>query len=78
MLIRPWDAAHTDGEWRQWLAAHHFGQLAVNGLPGGEPPHGLPMHFTYEAGHGEHGRVLTHLARPNPLWQASRATPRCS
>ncbi|MGA4847564.1 FMN-binding negative transcriptional regulator [Streptomyces sp. G5(2025)] len=74
MLVHPWDAARTDTEWQQWLAAHDFGQLAVNGLPG-EPPHVQPMHFTYEAGHGEHGRVLTHLARPNPLWRAVESDP---
>lgn len=74
MLIHPWDAPRTDTEWQQWLAAHDFGQLAVNGLPG-EPPHVQPMHFAYEADHGEHGRVLTHLARPNPLWQAVESDP---
>lgn len=42
MLIHLWDAAHTDTEWQQWLAAHDFGQLAVNGLPG-EPPHAQPL-----------------------------------
>ncbi|MEU6825893.1 FMN-binding negative transcriptional regulator [Streptomyces atriruber] len=74
MLIRPWDAAHSDAEWQQWLAAHDFGQLGVNGLPG-EPPHVQPLHFAYEAEHGTHGRVLTHLARPNPLWHALEADP---
>ncbi|MET9547326.1 FMN-binding negative transcriptional regulator [Streptomyces sp. NPDC006627] len=74
MLIHPWDAPRTDTEWQQWLAAHDFGQLAVNGLPG-EPPHVQPMHFVYEADHGEHGRVLSHLARPNPLWQAVESDP---
>ncbi len=74
MLIHPWDAARTDTEWQEWLAAHDFGQLAVNGLPG-EPPHVQPLHFAYEAGHGGRGRVLTHLARPNPLWHALEADP---
>ncbi|MEU6001406.1 FMN-binding negative transcriptional regulator [Streptomyces sp. NPDC047197] len=74
MLIHPWDAPRSDTEWQQWLAAHDFGQLAVNGLPG-EPPHVQPAHFAYEAGHGPHGRVITHLARPNPLWPALEADP---
>ncbi|MEV8320815.1 FMN-binding negative transcriptional regulator [Streptomyces sp. NPDC059900] len=74
MLIHPWDAPHSDAEWQQWLAAHDFGQLAVNGLPG-EPPHVQPAHFAFEAGHGAHGRVITHLARPNPLWPALEADP---
>lgn len=82
MLIHPWDAAHSDAEWQQWLAGHDFGQLAVNGLPG-EPPHVQPAHFAYEAdlgndnglGHRPLGRVITHLARPNPLWPALEADP---
>ncbi|MGW0532229.1 FMN-binding negative transcriptional regulator [Streptomyces sp. NPDC003032] len=89
MLIHPWDAARTDTEWQEWLTAHDFGQLAVNGLPG-EPPHVQPLHFAYEADHGTkgansanstqgangtRGRVLTHLARPNPLWPALEADP---
>ncbi|MGQ4388703.1 FMN-binding negative transcriptional regulator [Streptomyces sp. SAS_270] len=74
MLIHPWDAPHDAHEWQQWLAAHDFGQLAVNGLPG-EPPHVQPLHFAYEAGDGPNGRVITHLARPNPLWPALEANP---
>ncbi|MEW1926311.1 FMN-binding negative transcriptional regulator [Streptomyces sp. NPDC088360] len=74
MLIHPWDAPRSDTEWQQWLAAHDFGQLAVNGLPG-EPPHVQPAHFAYEPDHGPHGRVITHLARPNPLWPALEADP---
>ena len=71
MLIHPWDAAHDDAEWQQWLGAHDFGQLAVNGLPG-EPPHVQPLHFAYDA---ERGEAVTHLARPNPLWPALEADP---
>jgi transcriptional regulator len=74
MLIHPWDAPHGEREWQQWLAAHDFGQLAVNGLPG-EPPHVQPLHFAYEEEGGPHGRVITHLARPNPLWPALEANP---
>ncbi|WP_329276478.1 FMN-binding negative transcriptional regulator [Streptomyces sp. NBC_00691] len=74
MLIHPWDAPHDEGEWRDWLSRHDFGQLAVNGLPG-EPPWVQPMHFRYEAEPGPYGRVLTHLARPNPLWRALEANP---
>ncbi|WP_217242127.1 FMN-binding negative transcriptional regulator [Streptomyces sp. AC555_RSS877] len=71
MLIHPWDAPRDDAEWQGWLAVHDFGQLAVNGLPG-EPPYVQPLHFAYDA---ERGEVLTHLARPNPLWQALEANP---
>jgi transcriptional regulator len=71
VLIHPWDAAHDEDEWRTWLAAHDFGQLAVNGRPG-EPPFVQPLHFAYDH---ERGEVLGHLARPNPLWPALEADP---
>jgi len=71
MLIRSWDASRDDAEWQRWLAAHDFGQLAVNGPPG-EPPHVQPLHFAYDA---ERGEALAHLARPNPLWAALEANP---
>ncbi|WP_425836473.1 FMN-binding negative transcriptional regulator [Streptomyces fractus] len=75
MLIHPWDAARDTTEWQQWLAAHDFGQLAVNGLDG-EPPFVQPMHFAYDPdGAGEYGEVVAHLARPNPLWPALDANP---
>lgn len=71
MLIHPWDAARDDAEWQQWLAVHDFGQLVVNG-PAGEPPFVQPLHFAYDP---ERGEALTHLARPNPLWDALEANP---
>ncbi|MFB7654440.1 MULTISPECIES: FMN-binding negative transcriptional regulator [unclassified Streptomyces] len=74
MLVHPWDAPRDDDEWRDWLAAHDFGQLAVNGPPG-EPPHVQPLHFAFDATRGAHGEVVTHLARPNPLWSALEADP---
>lgn len=75
MLIHPWDAPADDTEWRTWLAGHDFGQLAVNG-PDGEPPFVQPTHFLYDPGPGDHGEVLLHLARPNPLWRALEGSPR--
>lgn len=72
MLVHPWDAAHDDAEWQQWLAVHDFGQLVVNGLPG-EPPFVQPLHFAYD---GERREAATHLARPNPIWPALEANPR--
>ncbi|MDX3248607.1 FMN-binding negative transcriptional regulator [Streptomyces sp. ME18-1-4] len=71
MLIHPWDAPREDAEWQQWLSAHDFGQLAVNGPPG-EPPFVQPLHFAYDPDAGE---AVTHLARPNPLWSALQANP---
>ncbi|MFF5498756.1 FMN-binding negative transcriptional regulator [Streptomyces aquilus] len=71
MLIHPWDAPRADAEWQQWLVVRDFGTLVVNG-PDGEPPYAQPLHFLYDA---ERGEVLTHLARPNPMWAALSAYP---
>ncbi|MFJ9717651.1 FMN-binding negative transcriptional regulator [Streptomyces sp. NPDC101213] len=71
MLIRPWDAPHDDAERQRWPAAHGFGRLAANGLPG-EAPWVRPPHFAHDAGRGE---AVAHLARPNPLWAALEAGP---
>lgn len=71
MLVHPWDAPVDEAEWQDWLAEHDFGQLAVNGL-GGEPPLVQPVHFAYDAARRE---AVTHLARPNPLWNAIEAHP---
>jgi transcriptional regulator len=71
MLVHPWDAPRDDAEWRTWLAAHDFGTLVVNGRDG-EPPWAQPLHFAYDA---ERGEVVTHLARPHPLWHALEADP---
>ncbi|MBY8882342.1 FMN-binding negative transcriptional regulator [Actinacidiphila acidipaludis] len=75
MLIHPWDAPLEEDEWRTWLAAHDFGQLAVNGQDG-EPPFVQPVHFAYDPEPGRHGEAVLHLARPNPLWAALQASPR--
>ncbi|MGQ4512741.1 FMN-binding negative transcriptional regulator [Streptomyces sp. DW26H14] len=74
MLIHPWDAPVEERIWREWLAEHDFGQLAVNG-PSGAPPFVQPLHFAYDPDAGAHGEVVTHLARPNPLWAAVEACP---
>ncbi|GLX93912.1 hypothetical protein [Herbidospora sp. NBRC 101105] len=45
MFIQPWDASLDDAEWQAWIAdGHDFGQLAVNGPPGGAPLV-VPTHF---------------------------------
>lgn len=70
MLIRPWDAALDEDEWRQWLAqGHTFGQLCIN-QPGDLPPVVVPTHFAPD----EDG-LLVHLARSNPAWSALEARP---
>ncbi|MFC8246978.1 FMN-binding negative transcriptional regulator [Streptomyces chartreusis] len=71
MPIHAWDAPHDDTEWQRWLDDHEFGQLVVNGLDGA-PPHVQPLHFAFDA---ESGEVVTHLARPDPMWPALLANP---
>ncbi|MGY4926567.1 FMN-binding negative transcriptional regulator [Streptomyces sp. 900105755] len=70
MLIHPWDAGLDEAEWQTWIAdGHDFGQLSVNGLPG-YPPMVVPTHFTCDG-----TRLLVHLAKPNPVWQAIEHDP---
>jgi len=69
MLIHPWDAAISDTEWRNWLAGHDFGQLAVSD-PGNGAPHVIPTHFAVDG-----DTLLVHLARPNKVWAAIEARP---
>ncbi len=65
MLIHPWDAAIEPSEWQQWVAdSDRFGVLVVNNLDPTHAPLVLPTHFTV-AGDDE---LLTHFARPNPVW----------
>jgi len=70
MLVHPWDAGLDEEEWRGWLdEGHDFGQLCVNGLPG-HPPVVVPTHFVRDG-----TRLLVHLARPNPVWEAIERDP---
>lgn len=64
MLIHSWDAALTDDEWREWLAAtDRFGILGVNNLDPMQAPLMVPTHFTVAG-----GELLVHFAKPNPAW----------
>ena len=69
MLIHPWDAPISDTEWRNWLAGHDFGQLAVND-PGNGAPHVVPTHFAVAG-----GTLLVHLGWPNKVWAAIEPRP---
>jgi transcriptional regulator len=70
MLIHPWDAAE-DAEWREWLSGHDFGQLIAGGA-GRDLPVVTPAHFAYDGDR----TVVTHLARPNPIWPLLEEHPR--
>lgn len=70
MLVHPWDAA-DEGEWVSWLAdGHDFGHLIASD-PDGDWPVVVPTHFVYDD-----GRILIHLARPNPIWPVLERVPR--
>ena len=70
MLIHPWDAA-SDAEWREWLSGHDFGQLIAGGV-GRDLPVVTPAHFAFDGDR----TIVTHLARPNPIWPLLEEHPR--
>lgn len=56
-------------ELRRLMAESPLGALVVNG------PHGLDANhlpFLFDETPGEHGRLLAHVARANPLWREAR------
>ena len=68
MLIHPWDAAHSDEEWRAWLGTQQVGTLVC---PTDDLPVVVPTHFVWTGDH-----VLLHLARANPALRAVERRPR--
>jgi transcriptional regulator len=71
MLIHPWDATQDDAEWREWLTGHDFGQLIAGGA-GRDLPVVTPAHFAFDGD----SAIVTHLARPNPIWPLLEEHPR--
>ena len=65
MLIRTYDAAISDDEWKNFLAARDFGELIASGR-GRDVPVVVPTHFIYDGDH----TIRLHLAVPNPVWEA--------
>lgn len=71
MMVHSWDAAKDDAEWQAWLAqGRDFGTLTANGAGGGFPEV-VPAHFFFD----DDGRLIIHLARPNPVWKAIATNP---
>ncbi len=67
-LPQHFEESRTD-ELHRIIAAHPFAALVVSG------PHGLDANhlpFLFDADAGEHGTLLAHVARANPLWQEAR------
>lgn len=68
MLIHGHDASD---DWRSILTAHPFGQVVAPGL-GRDLPVVAPCHFAFDGD----TTVVTHFARPNPIWAALTESPR--
>jgi transcriptional regulator len=69
MLVHPWDAGRDDAEWREFVAAHGFGQLIAAGRDR-DVPVVVPTQFLLAG-----DEILLHLARPNPVWPAIEENP---
>jgi transcriptional regulator len=70
MLIHPWDAGASEGEWVDFVRAQGFGHLVATGR-GRDVAVVVPTQFALESG----TEVLLHLARPNPIWAALDENP---
>ena len=70
MLIRKYDAALSDDEWKTFLAARDFGELIAGGR-GRDVPVVVPTHFIYDGDR----TIQLHLALPNPVWEALAENP---
>jgi transcriptional regulator len=53
-------------ELHRLIAGHPFGALVVNGPQGLDANH-IP--FEFHADRGEHGHLIAHVARANPVWK---------
>ncbi|WP_239161578.1 FMN-binding negative transcriptional regulator [Acrocarpospora phusangensis] len=69
MLIHPWDAA-SDEESLAFVRENSFGQLIASGR-GRDVPVVVPTQFLLV----DERRVVLHLARPNPVWEAIEENP---
>ena len=70
MLIRDQDAGIGDAEWQDFVQSHDFGQLAACGK-NREIPVIVPTHFVFKPP----TRVILHLAKDNPVWEALSENP---
>ena len=70
MLIHPWDAGTSEGEWTAFVRAQGFGHLVAAGR-GRDVPVVVPTQFVLASP----DEVLLHLARPNPIWSALDENP---
>jgi transcriptional regulator len=69
VFVHDFDAG-DETEWREFLAAHGFGELVAGGGPDRTVPVVVPTQFVLEG-----GEVLIHLLARNPVWEAIAENP---
>jgi len=69
VYIPPHFVEHRTEEIHRIITGYPLGVLVVNGPAGLDASH-IP--FDFDAGSGQHGSLLAHVARKNPLWQDSK------
>jgi transcriptional regulator len=70
VLIHPWDAGLSEGEWVAFVRSQGFGHLVAAGRDR-DVPVVVPTQFVVVAA----DEVVLHLARPNPIWAALDENP---
>lgn len=70
MLIHPWDAGASEGEWTDFVRAQGFGHLVACGRDRALAVV-VPTQFVLRSAR----EAVLHLARPNPVWAALAENP---
>jgi transcriptional regulator len=70
VLIRKYDAAISEDEWKTFLAGRDFGELIASGRDR-DVPIVIPAHFIFDGDR----TVRLHLAVPNPVFEALAENP---
>lgn len=69
MYIPPHFVEHRSEEIHRIITSYPLGMLVVNGSGGLDATH-IPFDFDTDV--GQHGSLLAHVSRNNPLWQDSK------
>ena len=67
MYTPPSFAENDTGKLYAMMQAHNFATLVSNGSPA---PYATHLPFMHDRQQGEHGTLITHMARANPHWKA--------
>jgi transcriptional regulator len=73
VLVHPWDAPFDDEEVFAFVRSEGFGHLIAPGRR--ELPVVVPTQYLVADAAPPVTRVVLHLARPNPVWQAIEENP---